>query len=235
MINIRKEHSSFNSRASPSYSIFASCICFNTPTTIGRPTFNLKTSRQIIAIILHLVYWKHFPQMIFDLCHIFCSLNAAQDFPQKPFTVCNKRMSLTAGVTFNLLRRFQLLHANWCFLLFKEYRQFERDTRSQMQIYASTKLSYARSVETHFWFHKRMLWLALQFFFPGCSRKYWCKSGHYKLQMWGVGESPDPFQITSQQEVGMSWWVGQWSTVFLECFLVKLFEQGILKCLWQEK
>lgn len=167
--------------------------------------------------------------------YLLCSLNAAQDFPQKPFTVCNKRMSLTAGVTFNLLRRLQVLHANRCFLLFKEYRQFERDTRSQMQIYASTKLSYARSVETHFWFHKRMRWLALQFFFPGCSSKYWCKSGHYKLQMWGVGESPGPFQITSQQEVGMSWWVGQWSTVLLECFLVKLFEQGILKCLWQEK
>lgn len=36
-----------------------------------------------------------------------------------------------------------------------------------MQIYASTKLSYARRVETHFWFHKRVRWLALQFFFLG--------------------------------------------------------------------
>lgn len=73
------------------------------------------------------------------------------------------------------------------------------------------------------------------YFPPVHSRQLWWKNDLYKPEIWGVGISTGALQITSQQQVGTSWCVGQRRRVLLECFPVKLFEQGMLKCLWQEE
>lgn len=91
----------------------------------------------------------------------------------------------------------------------------------------------------HVWFHSLGGWGG-QLCSPLWALQVMLMQEHsyYKQETRGARVSPGPLQISSLQQVGMRWWVGQWSTVLLELFPEKLFEQGILKlkeCLWQER